>query len=131
MQASYYENSKSVNLINDKCRLKQVEEMMQFVKLKTKGSPHPTLITGDFNVDARKDLEDGTVIEGYLCLFVGTTHPLHRPEYLYTMDLAHKLFSKEKVTDLLKEACKGEHPPTYGVYDVDSKTGKKIPRGEC
>lgn len=65
MQASYYENTTEINLINDKARLKQVEEMMEFVKRKTKGSPHPTLITGDFNVNARKELEDGTVVEGH------------------------------------------------------------------
>lgn len=64
MQASYYENSEAINLVNDQARLKQVEEMMDFVKFKTIGSPHPTLITGDFNVNARKELEDGTVVEG-------------------------------------------------------------------
>lgn len=54
-----------------------------------------------------------------------------RPEYVYTMNLAHELFNESMVTDLLKEASKGEHPPTYGVFDVDKKTGKKVPRGTC
>lgn len=65
MQASYYENTVDINKINDQARLKQVEEMMEFVKHKTKGSPHPTLVTGDFNVNARKELSDGTVVEGF------------------------------------------------------------------
>lgn len=46
------------------------------------------------------------------------------------MNLAHELFGEPMVTDLLKEASNGEHPPTYGVFDVDPKTGKKIPRGK-
>lgn len=48
-------------------------------------------------------------------------------EYVFTMNFTHNLFGESLVKDLLKEASGGEHPPTYGVFDVVD--GKKIPRG--
>jgi len=89
MQASYYDNHESINVINDKARATQVQEMADFIKQKTERSPYPVLITGDFNIDSRG--ENG--------------------EYKYMMNTITA--SKPLAKDLLKEA---DHPITYGDY---------------
>jgi len=89
MQASYYDNHESVNIINDKARATQVQEMADFIKRKTEGSPYPVIITGDFNINS-----------------VGESN-----EYLYMMETLKA--AKPTVKDLLKE-FHNSHPITYG-----------------
>lgn len=91
MQASYYDNHESINVINDKARATQVQEMADFIKQKTDGSPYPALITGDFNIDSR-----------------GETN-----EYKYMMETL--VTAKPTIKDLLKETY-GDHPITYGDF---------------
>eukprot|EP01112_Ceratiomyxa_fruticulosa_P019689 TRINITY_DN649_c0_g1_i2.p1 TRINITY_DN649_c0_g1~~TRINITY_DN649_c0_g1_i2.p1 ORF type:complete len:472 (-),score=50.47 TRINITY_DN649_c0_g1_i2:52-1467(-) len=55
MQASYFDNHPDVNLLNDRARHLQVIEMGQFISKKTAGSPYPSLITGDFNINSKVD----------------------------------------------------------------------------
>lgn len=91
MQASYYDNYASVNIINDQARATQVQEMADFVKKKTDGSPYPVLVTGDFNIDSRGEPN----------------------EYKYMM--ATFTAAKPTIKDLLKEHC-NDHPVTYGDF---------------
>ena len=44
--ASYFDNHESINVVNDKARASQVQELADFVKKKTHGSPYPTIIAG-------------------------------------------------------------------------------------
>lgn len=55
MQASYFDNHPDVNLLNDRARHLQVVEMGRFISKKTAGSPYPSLITGDFNINSKVD----------------------------------------------------------------------------
>jgi len=91
MQASYYDNHESINVINDKARASQVQELADFVKSKTENSPYPVIIAGDFNIDSRGE----------------------NAEYKYMMDTLRT--GKPAIKDLLKEAY-NEHPITYGDY---------------
>jgi len=114
MQASYYENTPQINALNDKARMDQVKEMMEFVAEKAgRDGKENVLVTGDFNVNARGIDKDGNLVEG--------------PEYKELMEISHNLFGKHNVTDLVAEAYNGEHPPTYGVYDTDEE-GRNVPR---
>jgi len=102
MQASYYDNHASINLVNDKARATQVQEMADFIKQKTDGSPYPVLITGDFNIDSR-----------------GETN-----EYKYMMETL--VAAKPTVKDLLKET---DHPITYGDFHEiphETEVGKTV-----
>eukprot|EP00026_Physarum_polycephalum_P008733 Phypoly_transcript_08833.p1 GENE.Phypoly_transcript_08833~~Phypoly_transcript_08833.p1 ORF type:complete len:291 (+),score=45.57 Phypoly_transcript_08833:547-1419(+) len=91
MQASYFDNHESINVINDKARASQVQELADFVKRKTSGSPYPTIIAGDFNIDSRGE----------------------NMEYKYMMDTL--VAAKPTIKDLLKETY-NEHPITYGDF---------------
>lgn len=91
MQASYYDNAESINVINDRARATQVQEIADFVKRKTEGSPYPVIVAGDFNIDSR----------------IGA-------EYQYMMDTFVQ--AKPTMKDLLAEANNGDHPITYGDY---------------
>jgi len=91
MQASYYDNHASINVINDKARATQVQEMADFIKAKTEGSPYPVLITGDFNIDSVQENE----------------------EYTYMFNTLKA--AKPTVKDLLKE-FHNSHPITYGDF---------------
>jgi sphingomyelin phosphodiesterase len=100
MQASYYDSSDYHNFHNDRCRLKQVEEIADFIHEKTHNSPYPALITGDFNVNAKNI--DGTA----------------SPEYDFLIKKLNRdteSCSKDHlpVRDLLKEHNNGSHPNTY------------------
>jgi len=90
MQASYYDNVESVNVINDKARASQVQEIADFVKSKTDNSPYPTIIAGDFNIDSRGE----------------------NAEYKYMMDTL--VTAMPTVKDLLQET---DHPITYGDFE--------------
>jgi endonuclease/exonuclease/phosphatase family metal-dependent hydrolase len=91
MQASYYDNHESINVINDRARASQVQEIADFVKMKTDGSPYPVIIAGDFNIDSRGE----------------------NAEYRYMMDTL--VTAKPALKDLLRETY-GEHPITYGDF---------------
>lgn len=91
MQASYFDNHESVNVINDKARASQVQEIADFVKRKTEGSPYPSIIAGDFNIDSRDE----------------------NMEYKYMMDTL--IAAKPTMKDLLKETY-NTHPITYGDF---------------
>jgi len=91
MQASYYDNLESINVINDKARASQVQELADFVKSKTEGSPYPTIIAGDFNIDSREE----------------------NAEYHYMMNTL--IAAKPTIKDLLKDQF-NEHPITYGDF---------------
>jgi sphingomyelin phosphodiesterase len=101
MQASYFDNHQSINVVNDKARASQVAEIAEFVKCKTNGSPYPTIIAGDFNIDSRGE----------------------NSEYKYMMDTLVE--AKPTIKDLLKEAY-NDHPITYGdfheiLHETDNK----------
>jgi len=91
MQASYYDNAEHINVINDKARASQVQEIADFVKRKTEGSPYPSIIAGDFNIDSRGE----------------------NAEYKYMMDTL--VGAKPNIKDLLKETY-NDHPITYGDF---------------
>jgi len=91
MQASYFDNHESINVINDKARASQVQEIADFVQKKTLNSPYPTIIAGDFNIDSRGE----------------------NMEYKYMMDTL--VTAKPSIKDLLKETY-NEHPITYGDF---------------
>lgn len=106
MQASYYDNHDSINVINDRARASQVQEIADFVKRKTEGSPYPAIIAGDFNIDSRG--ENG--------------------EYKYMMDTLTA--AKPTIKDLLKEAYNNEHPITYGDFHEiphETEAGSMVP----
>jgi len=105
MQASYYDNHASINIINDKVRATQVQEMADFIKRKTEGSPYPVLITGDFNIDSRGESS----------------------EYQYMMETLTA--ARPSVKDLLKEAH-NDHPITYGDFHHvphETEVGQMVP----
>jgi len=105
MQASYYDNHESINVINDKARATQVQEMSDFIKMKTEGSPYPVIITGDFNIDSVQ--ENG--------------------EYQYMINTLRA--SKPNVKDLLKE-FNNCHPITYGDFlhvPHETEEGRMVP----
>lgn len=91
MQASYYDNEASINIINDKARASQVQEIADFVKAKTENSPYPVIIAGDFNIDSRGE----------------------NAEYKYMMETL--VAAKPAIKDMLKETY-NDHPITYGDY---------------
>jgi len=105
MQASYYDNHQSINVINDKARATQVQEMADFIKAKTEISPYPVLITGDFNIDSVQENE----------------------EYQYMFNTLKG--AKPTVKDLLKE-FHNSHPITYGDFfhtPHETEMGKMVP----
>eukprot|EP01111_Echinosteliopsis_oligospora_P005361 TRINITY_DN18646_c0_g1_i1.p1 TRINITY_DN18646_c0_g1~~TRINITY_DN18646_c0_g1_i1.p1 ORF type:complete len:414 (-),score=59.72 TRINITY_DN18646_c0_g1_i1:107-1348(-) len=101
MQASYFDNHDSINVINDKARATQVQEMADFIKFKTAGSPYPVLITGDFNINARSQSPDQQETD----------------EYKYMIDTLN--YGEIGLRDLLAEANNGDHPITYGdIHEI-------------
>jgi len=130
LQASYFDNAPSVNLINDKARHLQVVEMGQFISKKTAGSPYPSLITGDFNVNSRHDspttIVNVSVYDHPLYLsrmkienaFNNTiqkeTENRELEEYQFLMQVLDPHNTKNTgLRDLLYEDYK-HHPITYG-----------------
>lgn len=105
MQASYYDNHATINVINDQARATQVQEMADFIKQKTEGSPYPVLITGDFNIDSKGETA----------------------EYQYMMQTLSA--ARPNVRDLLKEAY-NDHPITYGDFHEiphETELGQTVP----
>jgi len=111
LQASYFDNHEDSNKINDFARADQVTEMADFIRKKTCNSPHPTLLTGDFNINSR---EPGSP-------------SCETAEYKQMMAKLDP--SGVWLRDLLKEANNGLHPITYGDFceQVESGVVKKIP----
>jgi hypothetical protein len=131
LQASYYDNEGDTNMVNDRARWSQIEEMLDFVKRTTQDDPSPILLTGDFNLTARKVKEDGNesspeyiemmrmireAFPGALLLFA-LTQP--RPSHSST-------FPEYEVTDTLHDSY-GSHPLTYGDV-IETGPGQFIPR---
>jgi endonuclease/exonuclease/phosphatase family metal-dependent hydrolase len=113
MQASYYENDDKLNAINDQARMSQAKEMVDFVQKKIENSPYPALLTGDFNINARRNRNNGVESS---------------EEYVAMMDYIHSVFSGSHFgIDLVRKRY-GFHPVTYGDVFVHPETEEVLPR---
>jgi len=110
MQASYFDSEDHQNVINDKSRLGQVDELADFIHSKIHNSPFPAIVAGDFNIHARMANE---------------LDSMETKEYQYLIrklnkDGASCSPSHCAVRDLLKEDT-GCHPNTYADVCVEGK----------
>ena len=118
MQASYYDAPSDTS---DLARAKQIEEMAAFVRRKVyeedSGPPHPALILGDFNLDARTHNHQGPHSLDYMRMMDILTRTLSSPEHGFS------------ARDLVFEEFKS-HPITYGdvVSSGDDSTLPLAPR---
>jgi endonuclease/exonuclease/phosphatase family metal-dependent hydrolase len=103
LQASYYENADQVNQLNDEARTHQLQEMIDFARVKALDTEHPILLTGDFNLPALADSND-LVSES--------------EAYQDMMMRLHTAFPRHEIVDLLKESYGGTHPFTYGDAEL-------------
>jgi len=109
LQASYFDNHESHNVINDKARGSQVKEMADFVHKKTHKSPYPVFVTGDMNINSR--LEEDLYVE--------------TEEYASMMKIFNNHGGRD-FDDLLKESYRGIHPITYGDTTETYTGGQRL-----
>eukprot|EP01119_Soliformovum_irregulare_P020937 TRINITY_DN6856_c0_g1_i2.p1 TRINITY_DN6856_c0_g1~~TRINITY_DN6856_c0_g1_i2.p1 ORF type:complete len:202 (-),score=52.68 TRINITY_DN6856_c0_g1_i2:15-620(-) len=99
MQASYLDSSDDHNILNDKARIHQVDELAEFIHSKIDNTPDPAIVAGDFNINARVRESNEATEYKYLVKALNKNNTSCSPAHL-------------PVRDLLKEHT-GQHPSTY------------------
>lgn len=89
-------------------RKKQLKKLAEFVQRVTSKDHYPILLVGDFNVNARSAVDDGS----------------DSPEYTEMLELLHH--ESYKMVDILKEHNGGKHPETYAGNGVLHREKPKI-----
>eukprot|EP00871_Galdieria_phlegrea_P000049 jgi/Galph1/1044/GphlegSOOS_G5811.1 len=83
-------------------RLKQAEEMRDFILRKTKDDFGPVLITGDFNINARisrENASDSKWYKGLMSVLKSTSDSSKDMEPLQLYDLLHLSYGEHPITD--------------------------------
>lgn len=116
LQASYFDNPPDVNAVNDEVRLFQVQEMVEFIRKKCENTHYPFLVTGDFNVNARCDLDLSQRISqttSEKALASKESSDYHQLKKMFVS------WAGNRFHDLLFEHNEQTHPNTYGDVTDD------------
>jgi len=125
MQATYNDSNAIDQALSDHARMKQVEELAEFVVSKKMDSLSAVIIAGDLNINSKERLRYSCLMEKLNSIIIGAPKTSMSAKDLSTCNFncagdTSPGFYLGSVIELLKEDSADQHPTTYADVEPDN-----------